>query len=375
MKMKTCFLLYTLDPGGLEVYLLRFLKYAGDGIEPVVICKSGRTGELLAQYEALNVRVITMKTGYLNFPAWFRLLRFLREEKFDTVCDLTSNFAGIYMLLGWLAGIQNRIAYYGQASNHFKETSLNLAYDKFVNRLVHAFSSRILSNSKTAIDFFFPYRNKKDGRFELIPNGVDSRQFKVALDKAQLRSEFGLPDNAFVIGHTGRFDEKKNHAAILEVAERLCPKHEDLYFVLCGLNTQQLAPEIAERGLEGRILPLGYRSDVERLLQLFDLFYFPSLTEGQPNSLIEAMIAGLPFVASDIQPIRDTIPEALHSQLVGPMDIEGAAEKLMELRNDAALRESKVRKEWAADFFSSEKRFEQFLDSLAGNYAPLPVNQ
>ena len=57
---------------------------------------------------------------------------------------------------------------------------------------------------------------------------------------------------------------------------------------------------VQQMGLDGQIHLLGYRSDVLRILPLFDLYYFPSLTEGQPNALIEAMATGLPFVASDI---------------------------------------------------------------------------
>lgn len=81
---------------------------------------------------------------------------------------------------------------------------------------------------------------------------------------------------------------------------------------------------VQQMGLNKQIHLLGYRDDVLRILPLFDLYYFPSLTEGQPNALIEAMATGLPFVASDIAPIKESVPPAIRSLLLPPCDSERA---------------------------------------------------
>src|SRR5690606_15090444 len=70
------------------------------------------------------------------------------------------------------------------------------------------------------------------------------------------------------------------------------------------------------------IFLLENRKDIPKVLNAFDLYYFPSITEGQPNALIEAWIKGIPFLASNIKPIKDIVPEELYSYLSNPLDAE-----------------------------------------------------
>ena len=95
-----------------------------------------------------------------------------------------------------------------------------------------------------------------------------------------------------------------------------------------------------------------------------DIFYFPSYTEGQPNSLIEALVSGLPVIASNIEPIKETIPEKLWVQLVHPDDIEGAKQKVLELYSNRDLIISLNYKNWAVSSFDATLRFGEFYDCL-----------
>lgn len=361
MKKKVCFFLYNLDPGGLEVYLLRFLTFMDDKVEATIILKSGNTGQLLNDYESLGIKIVPIKSGYFNIKAWFTIYRFLKKNPFDAVCDLTSNFGGVYMLLGWMAGVPSRMAYYGQSTNHFKETFFNLAYNKIVNFLVFRFSTSIVLNSQSAIDFFFGKRH--DERFKVIFNGVDSSQFIPDRDNF-FRKMLGIPENAFVVGHSGRFDEKKNHNAVFALASKLVKLKDDIYLIMCGKDTDQLKERISQMGLSNKVFALGYRKDVNVFLRNIDVFYFPSYTEGQPNSLIEALMAGLPFVASDIQPNKDTLPAGYDHQLVAPDDVDSAVEKVLEIYNDRELANKISCREWAIKTFDAKLRFEEFYACL-----------
>jgi glycosyltransferase involved in cell wall biosynthesis len=361
MKKKVCFFLYNLDPGGLEVYLLRFINFMDDKVEATVICKSGKTGQLLNDYNASNIKIIPVKAGYFNFSGWFKIYKVLNADKFDSVCDLTSNFGGIYMFLGWLAGIRKRVAYYGQSTNHFKETRLNLLYNGFVNMLVRKFATAIVFNSQTACNFFFGSKN--DLRFKIIFNGVDSTQFLPEPDFSY-RKELNIPENAFVIGHTGRLDEKKNHQTVLKLAKKLVPLKSDIFVVMCGKETNKLEKDIRELGLGNRVFALGYRKDVNLFLRNINIFYFPSYTEGQPNSLIEALMTGLPFVASDIQPNKDTIPAGFEKQLVNADDFETASGIIMQVYNNRSLAANMSCRAWAIKTFDARLRFNEFYDCL-----------
>jgi len=362
-----CFLVASLEPGGTENYLLRFLEYADTSIESVVISKSGKLGVLYPKYKNLkNVSIIPLKTGYLNIFSWIRIYLIYKKKHIDTVCDLTSNFGGIYLFLAKIAGIKKRVSFYRQSSNHFKESFLRLLYNKLVNRLVFKYATRILFNSKTAISFFFPYSKKKDSRFEIILNGLETNLYLKQYNVVNIKQKIGIPEDSFIIGHTGRFNEAKNHKTILTVAEKLCNKHDDIYFVLCGRDTdsEELTSLISKKGLKNRIIQLGYRADIPKILKSFDLFYFPSITEGQPNSLIEAMVSGIPVVASDIEPVKDSVPEFIYSYLTPPLEDEQAIkliERLYKTKDFAIFSKAQT---WAIKKYDHKIRFKQFLDIL-----------
>lgn len=360
---RVCFLLYNLDPGGLETYLLRFLKIHHDHFEATVITKSGRTGLLLNEYLGIKIDIIPLKTGYFNFSGWIKIYKLFRTKQWDSVCDLTSNFSGIYLFLAWLARIKIRVAYYGQSDNHFKLTSFNLFYNRLINRLVRIFATGVVSNSEAALNFFFNKYWLTDSRFRIIYNGVDASYFSRFKNQI-LKQELGIPLSAKIVVHTGRLDDKKNHRTILRVAKLLKDKYTDIYFIMCGKDTEKLLPVIHDEGLEGFVFALGYRSDVPMILQNADIFYFPSISEGMPNSLIEAMLCGLPIVASNLDSIKETLPDNYWSQLVDPNDAESAGLKIIEILDGSNTLDFSQLRIWAIEQFDATKRFDEFKSSI-----------
>jgi len=117
-----------------------------------------------------------------------------------------------------------------------------------------------------------------------------------------MRSHLGIPPDAFVIGHVGRFDHQKNHVFLLDIFSDIVKLDSDVFLVLVGDG--KLRPEIERRvtarRLWERVLFLGSRTDVPHLMQsAMDVFLFPSFFEGLGLVLIEAQAAGLPCIISD----------------------------------------------------------------------------
>lgn len=364
---KKLFLVTTLSQGGLETYLLRFLKQTCRSNENVVVfCRGGVSGSLVGEFRALGVRVMGCSMGYLDICAYRRFLRILRRERFDVVCDFSGNFSALTLLCARLVGVKIRIAQYRGAEDHFKPTLLRRIYNLAMKWITRFCATRIVSNSAAAFDYFFPGSWRNNPKFKVIYNGVNIPALLSARgDKDALRAEFGIPMGAFVVGHTGRYNRAKNHDTIISVAIELCKKYADVYFFLAGIGVPETyAERVAREGLSGRILMPGYRKDVPRLLAMMDVFYFPSLTEGQPNSLIEAEIAGLPIVASDIAPIREAVPENFHSKLIPPQNVRTAVDLIERLRESRAFRKQYVCDNWARKNFDGTVRFEEFRKVL-----------
>lgn len=366
MKKRCVFFLTSLSQGGMETYLLRFLNYNNGRNHNTVWCASGAGGDLFDDYKKCADELVFKRLGYFSLGGYIYLYRWFKRNRPDTVCDFNGNFAGIVMLVAYLAGVKNRIAQYRGASNHFKETKGRLLYNAIVNRLVYHFATKILSNSEAAFDFFFPNHRNSRKYFKVIPNGIPDEYFIIDSDSRQRkRVELGIPDGAFVVGHTGRYNYAKNHETIIKVAKELCGKYDDIYFVLAGKGTdKELRQAVDEAGLTGKVLLLGYRRDVKELLAAFDLYYFPSVTEGQPNALQEAMARGVPVLASDIAPIKECVPPDFRQKLVSPTDVDTASHRMEQLYHNRDMLKEYVLTDWARQMYGERKCFWLMADEL-----------
>lgn len=140
--------------------------------------------------------------------------------------------------------------------------------------------------------------------FHVLNNAIDAERYRFDPKvRQEVRSELGIPADALVAGHVGRFMAPKNHGFLLRIFAQL-PENATLLLVGDGelrAENEQLANDL---GIRDRVLFAGLRSDVDRLLQAMDVFVFPSLYEGLPLSIIEAQAAGLPCLISDKVPIE-----------------------------------------------------------------------
>jgi len=359
--MKVIFFVTGLDSGGLENYLLRFLQFKASAFSAVeVYCKSGRGGQLEPDYLKIpNVTIIKKRISFFKVSDYIFLKKYFERGKYDCICDFTGNFAGIILWMASLANVKSRLVFYRGASDHFSKTLFKSAYNSFVKKLTYKYATSILSNSQAAFDYFFGEK-KMDKRFEVIHNGIDSTKFLIS--KTSLRKEFQIPQEVFLVGHTGRFNYAKNHKTILEVAYNLVSKYKDIYFFLCGNGVKSnLETTIKSMGIESRVVLSENRSDIPEVLNALDVYFFPSITEGQPNALIEAMLVGLPIVASNIAPIKETVLS--EDYLFNFDDVYGFQAAIEEIYIDKKPRDKEMQGR-AMKKFDHKERFEQFYNRI-----------
>lgn len=356
-----------MEAGGTENYLLRFLSTLANDVEATIICKGGKTGTLENNYRKLGIKIKILKLGYLNLKNIITFKRLLKD--YDAVCDLTGNFAGISMFLAKLNGIPKRVSFYRASSNHFTPNFFKNTYNNLMNKFVYHFSTDILSNSRAAFDYFHPKKSQMDSRFKIIKNGIDIDLFSKNIGKKQLRKEYGLPEDVYLIGHVGRWNAAKNFPTIFKVAEVLLSNQsglKNIAFVFCGRETDSInfKNHLINHGILDHCFTLGEQTKVYEVLKCLDLFYFPSITEGQPNALIEAIISGLPFVASNIEAIKESLPQEAQAQLVSPLNIEDTVYKIKEImKNEKAF----IHSDWAKKEYRAEDRFAEFKHVLLSN--------
>lgn len=361
MKIKVGFFVSSINAGGIENYLLRFLTFYKDTIEATVYCKSGRLGELEAEYRNIGVKLIPFKIGYFNPVHLLKLFKEVKANQYDAVVDFTGNFAAFPLAISWIVNIKRRIVWYRNSDDKFvKSLSKNL-YNNIVNRITKKYSTNILSNSRSALDYFYKYYNwRTDDSFEVIYNGIDAKSF-LSTNK-DLRSEFNIPVSSFVVGNIGRYNDQKNHKTAIKVAISLCKMHNDIYFIFCGKDVDIAYKKLIEKEkLTEKIILTGVRRDIIKVLNTLDCFYFPSIIEGQPNALIEAMVVGVPFVSSNIDPVKETVPLDLHQYLIPPLDVELAIKTILRIKEDSQFRNTFKVSDWAIKRFDSFVQFNKFF--------------
>jgi glycosyltransferase involved in cell wall biosynthesis len=175
------------------------------------------------------------------------------------------------------------------------------------------------------------------GRLVTIANGVDVERYPASRDP-RLRGRLGLDDNAKVVIVVAKLMRQKGHAVLLEAlsAGAFDPGMQVL-FVGDGPEREALVAETARLGLDHTVHFLGDRPDVPALLAIADLFVLPSLWEGLPMALLEAMASGLPVVATKVAGSRQVISDDSCGLLVPPGDPGALRAAMYRLLGDDGL--------------------------------------
>jgi glycosyltransferase involved in cell wall biosynthesis len=230
----------------------------------------------------------------------------------------------------WRMHTMNRVHTIHSVAQKETGSRFKLAYAKYCycKRLVRPVALSEI-NRQTVVDFY----GIPSDYVAVVPNGVDLSRFTPKTSYAIS----GVPH----ICHVGRFQEAKNHAAIIEAASLLKRKGVSVVFDLYGEGglMEAARAQVEDLGIADMVVFHGLTADVPRAMSAADIFVLPSLWEGIPMVIAEAMAAGLPIVASRVGGIPDMIADGTDGVLCEP---NGAslAERIERLISDARLRAS-----------------------------------
>lgn len=191
-----------------------------------------------------------------------------------------------------------------------------------------------------------------------IENGIDLCRFTLNINKNEARKQFRLPLGTTVIGTIGRLSEEKGHALLLRAAQLLVADFPDLTIMILGDGPlrQQLSKEVEALNLQKHVVFTGVCSDIPKALTAMDIFALPSFTEGLPMTLLEAMAARKPIVASAVGSIPRLIRNQENGLTVQPHDAQALYEALAYL----------IRQPAHASRFASKAQTDVQLFSAAG---------
>ena len=170
-------------------------------------------------------------------------------------------------------------------------------------------------------------------RVTCIRNGIDLEGKLIQTDRWRTRKDLGIDSETCLIGTVGRLTPVKGIPYLLEAASVLLRQGAKVKILVVGEGSirQDLMAQTRSLGITDRVVFLGHREDTDALLQALDIFVLPSLSEGVPMALLEAMAAARAVVASRVGGIPEIIEDGFEGHLVEPMDVKGLAERCRRL--------------------------------------------
>jgi glycosyltransferase involved in cell wall biosynthesis len=328
--LRIAFCVTELDPGGAERALVELATGLDRGrFSPRVYCLSGR-GALVDRLEAAGIETVLLRARSRRDLGVFRRLKneLLRQRPHVLQTWLFhANLAG--RLAGWWAGVPVILSGIRVAERRSKWP---LRLDRWTQSLVDAH----VCVSAAVRDFSQQVAGLDPRKLRVIPNGVEARRFAEA--QPWDGRTVGIPPESPVMVAAGRLDRQKGFDLLLQAIVAGGPFPRDPHWVVVGEGPERanLERQIEERGLTRSVHLLGWRTDLPAILKGATGFVLSSRWEGMPNVVLEAMAAGLPVVAFDVEGVRELVVEQDTGWIVPPEDTTALAGALRDLLVDPA---------------------------------------
>lgn len=227
-------------------------------------------------------------------PNYFRALNsFFSKHHYDIVHSHLDCLSAYPLKIAKKYGAKTRIAH---AHNKNQEHNFKYLIKICSKSLIPHYATDLFACSVEAGKWMFPGH-----QFKVLKNAIDTRQYlyNPQIEKS-MREQLGI-QNKFVIGHVGRFDPQKNHSFLIELFHCIVKREKDSVLLLVGngCGKSEIENKVKKLGMKDKVLFLGCRNDVSKILQAVDVFVFPSFYEGLSVATVEAQAAGIPCILSD----------------------------------------------------------------------------
>ena len=336
--LRVAFSIDSMHVGGTEMNAVRTAEHlVARGVDLRVICLRNE-GPLRERYAAAGVPVYEFPVHSLYSPRSIRqgvaLARFLRDEQVDVLHahDMYSNIFAV----PWarMAGVRGVIGSRRWWYNHGGG-----ALDR-ANRLGYAFAHAVLANSPAVGQFVIDRERIDRGKVTIVSNFVDEAAFAAPTPAARraLLADLGVPDSGPLIGIVANLNPVKDHDSLLRAFATPQLRETGAHLVLVGDGTCRAELEALSQRLElaNRVVFAGRRPHNPNLHHLFDISVLCSVSEGLSNSLLEAMAAANPIVATDVGATADAVVHGETGILVPSRNPGALSSALLKLLADPA---------------------------------------
>lgn len=326
--------------GGGESHLLSLVENLDRSrFEPIVL--SFTDGPMIERLKKTNVETKVIYTQRpFDIAKWKSVKKFIQEKKIDIVhahgtraasnvswASSALNIPLIYTIHGWS---------FHQGQNFFVKM-VRVMGEKYLTRKSDLNISVSLSNQQSGREYISSLQSV------VINNGIDITRFNPLNNFKDIRKELNIPVTSILLLFIARFTLQKQPLALIKAFKEVSVIRPDLHLLMVGDGEEKLEAEqlIKNEELEGRVTLITFRQDVPDVLAAADIYILPSLWEGLPIGLLEAMAMGKAIIASNVDGTSEIIEHKQNGLLINTNNlIPNLKKAIMEFSGDSILREA-----------------------------------
>jgi sugar transferase (PEP-CTERM/EpsH1 system associated) len=333
--------LFRLDTGGMERIIVSVINATCDRYRHAVITLAG-FGALRGEIDDVATACVALdKRPGKDWGCYFRFWRTLRALKPDLVQTYNIGTLDLAPVVK-LAGVR-RLIHAEHGRDATDPSGENQKYLR-LRRWLAPFVERYVAVSPDLQSWLTERAGIRRSKVAYIANGIDVAKFNVPHADFRPRRQLGdfAPPGTVLIGNVARLDQVKDQAGLISAFQLLCGTDGQancrLVIVGAGPQREDLERQIAQLGMGASVRLLGNRDDVPELLAECDVFALSSVAEGMPVTLLEAMAARLPVVATDVGGVALVVEAGVTGMLVPAGNPHAMAEALRTYVADETLR-------------------------------------
>ena len=329
--------------GGIERVVLNLLRHMPPGVEIVPIVFTRTDCEDQTFFERLREMGLPHETLYVNShtPALIvnpvvnlaQAIRIVKNGRFDLIHSHGYRADAFVLVVAKYLGLPFVSTVHG-----FTPTDPRLRLWCELDARLLRFFPRVMAVSAPMKDQLVAY-GLDAARVDVVINAVEEAA-QGGSSRREMRLRLGISESEFVFGFVGRLSDEKGVDHLLQAAESLVAQERSARFVIVGDGPRKddLLEATRSRGLEGKVDFVGFQSNTAPWYETFDAFVLPSLSEGTPMALLEAMAHGLPSVATAVGGVPQVVSDGENGLLVPSADRTKLCEAMRSLMTNAQLR-------------------------------------
>ncbi len=324
--------------GGLQKVVVNLCRAIDKNRFHIIVLCLRALGPLTEEIEQLGIKVILLpqkKTG-TDYFSFLKVAHILRKERIQVIHTHNTQPLIDSTLAVILSCGGQRIIHTDHA-RQFPDKKRYMFAEWFSSHFVY----KIVGVSEQTTENLYKYEKMSLKKLVTIENGIDGSRFLIDIDRQVKRKALGIRCDGQVIGIISRLEEVKGITYLLQAISEITMAFPDLTLLIVGDGSEMknLKSETKKLNIEQNVVFSGPRNDIPEIFQILDIYLLPSLSEGLPIGLLEAMASGCPVIASNVGGIPRVIINNDSGILVEPGNPQELASSVIRLLKDKTLRQ------------------------------------